>query len=381
MERLFGGVYAAATLGQFLREFTHGHTLQLGLGAARASGQPGRHAPVCCPASSSGRWSTSTRCCARSTGTASRAPASATPRSPASRSCAAACHRWSPRSAPTTGAPVIAGIRLRAGKAGSGQGRRVDDHRSDPAPPRPPAPPGEILVRGDSAYGNSAVVSRLPQGRGPVLGRADQEPAPWPPRSPRFPRTRGRRCTTPAPSLDPDTGAVDLATPRSPKSTFTAFASTKTPVTARLIVRRVRDRAQARRTVPGLAAPPVPHQQHRTDRAGRHHPPPARHHRNRPLRPHRRTPWRTCPPASSPPTPPGRSAPRITHNLLRAAGTLAGDRHAVARGATLRRHLIAVPARLARPQRRPVLHLPAHWPWAEPWQRLWTAASDPPAAA
>ncbi|HEX2402695.1 MAG TPA: IS1380 family transposase, partial [Mycobacterium sp.] len=63
------------------------------------------------------------------------------------------------------------------------------------------------------------------------------------------------------------------------------------------------------------------------------------------------------------------------------AGTLAGDRHAVARGATLRRHLIAVPARLARPQRRPVLHLPTHWPWAEPWQRLWTAASDPPAAA
>ena len=29
MRRLFGGVYAPATLGQFLREFTHGHTLQL----------------------------------------------------------------------------------------------------------------------------------------------------------------------------------------------------------------------------------------------------------------------------------------------------------------------------------------------------------------
>src|SRR4051812_44532415 len=27
--RLFGGVYAPATLGQFLREFSHGHTLQL----------------------------------------------------------------------------------------------------------------------------------------------------------------------------------------------------------------------------------------------------------------------------------------------------------------------------------------------------------------
>jgi len=29
MPRLFGGVYAPATLGQFLREFTHGHCLQL----------------------------------------------------------------------------------------------------------------------------------------------------------------------------------------------------------------------------------------------------------------------------------------------------------------------------------------------------------------
>ena len=29
MRRLFGGVYAPATLGQFLREFSHGHTLQL----------------------------------------------------------------------------------------------------------------------------------------------------------------------------------------------------------------------------------------------------------------------------------------------------------------------------------------------------------------
>jgi hypothetical protein len=27
MKRLFGGVYAATTLGHFLREFTHGHTL------------------------------------------------------------------------------------------------------------------------------------------------------------------------------------------------------------------------------------------------------------------------------------------------------------------------------------------------------------------
>jgi hypothetical protein len=61
----------------------------------------------------------------------------------------------------------------------------------------------------------------------------------------------------------------------------------------------------------------------------------------------------------------------ITHNLLRAAGTLAGRVHAVARGATLRRHLVAVPARIARPQGKRTLHLPAHWPQATPWKALW----------
>jgi hypothetical protein len=73
----------------------------------------------------------------------------------------------------------------------------------------------------------------------------------------------------------------------------------------------------------------------------------------------------------------------ITHNLLRAAGTLAGPRLAAARGATLRRQIINVPARIAHPQRRSVLHLPAHWPWAEPWTALWNgvfpAATGPPA--
>ncbi len=61
----------------------------------------------------------------------------------------------------------------------------------------------------------------------------------------------------------------------------------------------------------------------------------------------------------------------ITHNLLRAAGTLAGGDHAVARGATLRRDLVNVPARFAAPARKPMLHLPAHWPRQNRWKALW----------
>ena len=61
----------------------------------------------------------------------------------------------------------------------------------------------------------------------------------------------------------------------------------------------------------------------------------------------------------------------IAHNLLRAAGTLAGGDAAVARGATLRRDLINVPARFAAPARKPMLHLPAHWPRQTGWKTLW----------
>src|SRR5690606_29921457 len=72
----------------------------------------------------------------------------------------------------------------------------------------------------------------------------------------------------------------------------------------------------------------------------------------------------------------------IAHNLLRAAGVLAGAATAVARGATLRRRIVNIPARLARPQRRPILHLPTHWPWAKTWTTLWhnTIGYSPPAA-
>jgi Transposase DDE domain group 1 len=61
----------------------------------------------------------------------------------------------------------------------------------------------------------------------------------------------------------------------------------------------------------------------------------------------------------------------IAHNLLRTAGILAGGNHAVARGATLRRAMVNVPARFAAPARKPTLHLPAHWPWQTGWKALW----------
>jgi hypothetical protein len=72
----------------------------------------------------------------------------------------------------------------------------------------------------------------------------------------------------------------------------------------------------------------------------------------------------------------------ISHNLLRAAGTLAGRRHARARAATVRRDLVAVAARTARRGRgRLTLHLPEGWHREREWMNLFEAACGPPAAA
>lgn len=68
----------------------------------------------------------------------------------------------------------------------------------------------------------------------------------------------------------------------------------------------------------------------------------------------------------------------ISHNLMRTLAALTSSaRLRAARGATLRRTLVAVPARLARPARTPILHLPRHWPWHHAFTTLWTAVNTP----
>jgi Transposase DDE domain group 1 len=72
----------------------------------------------------------------------------------------------------------------------------------------------------------------------------------------------------------------------------------------------------------------------------------------------------------------------ISCNLLRAAGCLASLAYAKARGATVRRDLIAVAARTARHGRGHItLHLPEGWHREHEWASLFEAACGPPAAA
>jgi hypothetical protein len=72
----------------------------------------------------------------------------------------------------------------------------------------------------------------------------------------------------------------------------------------------------------------------------------------------------------------------IAHNLTRAAGALAGTFHARARSVTIRSHLINVAARTARHGRGHItLHLPQDWHREHEWMNLFEAACGPPARA
>jgi Transposase DDE domain group 1 len=71
----------------------------------------------------------------------------------------------------------------------------------------------------------------------------------------------------------------------------------------------------------------------------------------------------------------------LAFNLTRGVGALASTFHAKATTATIRAQLINVAARVTRSARCSTLRLPEAWPWAGAWQRLFTAATGPPATA
>jgi Transposase DDE domain group 1 len=378
MPRLFDGVYACSTLGLFLREFTHGHSLQLAsvarshlVGLVEHSGLlPGIEARVFVDIDSLLR---------PVYGHAKQGASYGHTKVAGKQVLRKGLSPLATTISTEQGAPVVAGIRLRAGKTGSGRGA-ASMVRDAIGVARAAGATGEILVRGDSAYGNSAVVGACRKvgarfsvvlTKDPAVTRAIAS----------IPEYAWTPVHYPGAVVDPDTGEL-ISDAEVAEVAFTAFASTKAPVTARLIVRRVRDRAKQDELFPvwrhhpfltdntePTAAADITHRRHAIIETvfadlidgPLAHQPSGRFAAN--------AAWAIC--------------AAITHNLLRAAGTLASDRHAVARGATLRRQIVTVPARLARPQRRPILHLPRHWPWKTQWTTLCHSVfgTGPPALA
>ncbi len=239
-------------------------------------------------------------------------------------------------------APVIAGMRLRAGRAGSGKGagRMIAAAISTARTARTAGATGPILVRGDSAYGTRAVVGActrhgaqfsLVMTRNTAVQRAIAAIAEdaWTP------------VAYPGAVRDPDTGAL-ISDAEVAEVSYTAFAGTPEAITARLVVRRVKDANHLDALFPVWRLHPfltntdlptaqadITHRRHAIIETvfadlidgPLAHIPSGHFGAN--------SAWVLC--------------AAIAHNLLRAAGVLAGGPHAVARGATLRRKMSTSP--------------------------------------
>src|SRR6478735_1436942 len=214
MKTLFGGVYAPSTVGTLLREFTFGHARQLESVlrehlvalCEHVELLPGAEQQVFIDIDSllrpvyghakQGASYGHTKIAGKQVLRKGLSPLATTV---------------------STGgcAPVIAGMRLRAGKTGSGKGAgRMIAQAIVTA--RAAGVRGQILVRGDSAYGNRAVIrSCVRAGAQFSLALTATPPSNAP--SPRSTSRRGPRCATPVRCSIP-TPVNGSPMPRSPKS-------------------------------------------------------------------------------------------------------------------------------------------------------------------
>jgi hypothetical protein len=370
MKKLFGGVYACATLGILLREFTHGHTRQLSAVLRRHLVALARRTPVLAgidqqafididsllrPVYGHAKQGASfghTKIAGKTILRRGLSPLAVTICTP-------------------TAAPVVAAVRLRAGRAGSAKGAASILTEAVNTAQAAGADAANILVRGDSAYGNGKVIAAVVKAGARfsfVLTKNDAVNA----AIATIPDQAYTPVHYPGAVTDPDTGQL-ISDAQVAEVPYTAFAGSRYRITGRLIVRRVLDANTQDPLFPvwryhpfftnntePVAQADITHRRHAicetvwSDLID--------------------GPWAHQPSGSFPANTAWSILAAICHNLLRAAGTLTdAARYAVARGATLRTHLVNVPARLARPQRRSVLHLPTHWPRADTWLRLWRA--------
>jgi hypothetical protein len=271
-------------------------------------------------------------------------------------------------------APVIAAMRLRGGNAGSCRGaagllaQALSTAKAAGAK-------RAILVRADSAYYAGTVVSAARR-VGALFSITVVANSAIRAAIAAIPGEAWTPMRYPGAVEDPDTGEL-ISDAEVAETIYTAFAGTVHEITARLVVRRVKDKNHDDALFPvwryhafltnnslSTADADVTHRQHaiiETTFADLidgplSHLPSGQFDAN--------AAWAVC--------------AAITHNLLRATATLTSRFHAKARSATLRKHLVCVPARLARPQGRAVLHLPQHWPWADALTALHTTTTGPP---
>ncbi len=378
MPAAFAGIRAPSTAGTFLRSFTHGHGLQLHRVHRKFLGELAAHAPLLPGADQLafvdidpthrrvyGRAKQGAQI-GRFKGIRTLHPLLSTISAPSAR-------------------PVIAAVRLRRGRAAdvSGAPRFVAESL---AAAGEAGCTGTRIVRADSKFYTADVVAAcrrasahfsLSTGMNPSITTAIAT----------IGEDAWQRIRYPRAVEDPDTGELISEAEVAEIPAYTAFTGRPKAerVTARLIVRRVRDLAKPATEGQGELFP-----------AWRYHPlftdspsgtlTAEAQHRQHAVIEQVIADGKAGPLAHLPSGKFNANAAwtilwAISYNLLRATGALASAFHAKATTATIRAHLVHTPARIARSARRMTLHLPRHWPWQAAWTQLFHATGDPPAAA
>lgn len=369
MERVLTGVRAPSTLGTFLRSFTFGHVRQLEAVACRAFAQLVTTVPAVLPGLDS--WAvvdiddtmkpvygiTKQGAQHGYTGFRGLNALLATISTPDS-------------------APMIIGSRLRRGGANSARGAESLLAQSL-ATARRAGASGQILVRADSGFYSRDVIAAITRAGADfsITARLSSSVR-------RAIEAIGENAWTPITYSqaipDPDTGEL-VSAAEVAETVHTLAPRSRDTVSARLIVRRVPERNTTKIAAAHIAQGelftvyryhavftnnPMPmieaevtHRGHAIveqviadlKNSAMAHLPSAKFAAN--------GAWLTC--------------AVIAHNLTRALGALAGGRHHRQTTATIRRQLIATPARASRSGRRLTLHLPTHWPWQPGWTHLW----------
>jgi hypothetical protein len=382
MPVLFGGTRAPSTLGSFLRALTWGNVLQLQMVHRQFLAELARCAPLL-PGKEVLAFldidSQQKRVC----GHAKQGAAFGFTKIQGKGLLVRGLNVLAATICTPLAAPVIAGTRLRGGSASSARGA-ASMITEAAGTARATGCTGTLVVRMDSAFYGAPAVSaaRRAGARFSVTARMDPklraaiaaiaEDAWVPVRYPRAVWDDQLRCWI---------SDAEVA-----ETEYTAFASRKgQAVTARLIVRRVRD--LNRKAAAG---------QGELFRAWRYHAvftdspftmiQAEEHHRGHAQAEQVFADWSDGPLAhlpsgSFPANAAWLALAAISCNLLRAAGALASLGCARARGATLRRDLIDVAARTARHGRGHItLHLPEGWHREHEWMNLLHAACGPPPA-
>ena len=374
MSKVVTGVRAPSTVGTFLRTFTFGHVRQLDAVAARVVAGLAAVVPRLLAGTESMAFVDVDDTIREVHGYQKQGAAYGYSGVKGLNAQLAAL------SSPTC-APVIAAARLRKGNAVSGHGanRLISDAV---ATARAAGVTGQVMVRADSGYYRRDVIAAAVTGKAWFSVTVRMNPA-----------------VTRAIAAIPEKAWTTIRYPRAiwdeqeqrwiseaqvAETTFTAFTSHPKKRQVHLPARRAprptaqpRRRSRPGRAVHHLASPRVRHQLHPDHAVAADET-----HRDHAIIEQVIAELKDGPLAHAPS---GKFAANaawlalacLAFNVLRAAGAAASLRHAKARWATLRTHLIAVPARIASSARRLVLHLPTDWPWAPAWEDLWATATAP----